>query len=815
MRHTAIILLPSIFLLPDIKKLCLTTTLCLCSLFFSTKANGQSLAWAKAMGGSTDDAGQAVAVDATGNVYVTGWFEGTADFDPGAAVTNLTSNGQFDLFITKLDASGNLIWAKSIGGTAWERGYSIAVDPSGNVFTTGYFRSAADFDPGAGVYTLTPVGYGDIFALKLDASGNFVWAKSIGSTSYDQGYSIAADASGNAYITGYFEGTADFDPGPSIFNLTSAGSQDVFISKLDVSGNLVWAKRMGGTSNDQAFSLAVDISGNVYTTGTFRLTVDFDPGATVSNLISAGTDEDIFVSKLDNSGNFVWARAMGGSDADMSESIALDAAGNIYTTGYFINTADFDPGLGTYSLTSSGGSEDAFVSKLDASGNFVWAKAMTGASDEGGHCVAVDGAGNVYTIGNFTGITDFNPGASVFTLNSGGWDYIYISKLDMSGNFIWAYAFGDSDSYGNSITLDASSNVYTAGAFRGTVDFDPAVSTVNLISNGPFYDAFMQKLSQCTSAPSQPAAIVGSIAACSGSSQTYSVPAVMGASSYTWTLPSGWTGTSTTNSITAIAGVTGGNITVVAVNSCGTSASQTLAVAVSPGPSATITATGATTFCQGGSVMLNANTGTGLSYQWKLNGTNITGAATASYTANASGSYTVVVTSTSCSSTSAATTVTVNLLPTATITQAGNVLTAPAGFASYKWYKNAILIPGATTSTYTATSSGSYYLIVTNANNCSGQSNTIGLTVGINDMSVSSVQLYPNPGDGRFHLDISAVRNTPGVKVFDILGKEVTAEVKRITAAKLCVEISNKLPGTYYVQLIFPGEVINMSVQIK
>jgi hypothetical protein len=337
----------------------------------------------------------------------------------------------------------------------------------------------------------------------------------------------------------------------------------------------------------------------------------------------------------------------------------------------------------------------------------------------------------------------------------------------------------------------------------------------NFTSAGASFANYVAQWSTCTTAPSAPTAITGSTTACSGSSQTYSVPAVTGATSYTWTLPSGWTGTSTTNTITVTAGTTGGNITVVAVNSCGTSTAQTLAVTVSPGPSATITAAGATTFCQGGSVALNANTGTGLTYQWKLNGTNITGATTASYTANAAGSYTVVVTSSSCSSTSAATTVTVNPLPTATITQAGNVLTAPAGFASYKWYKNGTLITGATASTYTATSSGSYYVIVTNSNNCSGQSNAIGLTVGINDVSVSAIQLYPNPNDGSFYIDFSGSAKPLEVKAYNLLGQEVKITLNSVTAGKLGVEIINRQPGLYYLQLTFPGEVINTSVQIR
>ena len=228
-----------------------------------------------------------------------------------------------------------LTWAKSIGGSSYYRGSSIKVDASGNVYTTGNFTGTADFDPGSGTFNLTAdAAGGDIFISKLDASGNFIWAKSIGSIGNDVGSSISVDASGNVYITGYFAGfaggtaAADFDPGSGTFNLTSAGDADIFILKLDASGNFVWAKSMGGTTNEYGTSIALDASGNFYTTGSFQGTADFDPGTATFNLTSAGSAgySDIFISKFDTSGNFVWAKSMGDSTLhDAGTSIALDS----------------------------------------------------------------------------------------------------------------------------------------------------------------------------------------------------------------------------------------------------------------------------------------------------------------------------------------------------------------------------------------------------------------------------------------------------------------------------------------------------------
>ena len=183
------------------------------------------------MGGTDWNEGNSIAVDGIGNVYTTGRFKGTADFNPGAGTFWLTSAGGYDIFISKLDASGNFLWAKRMGGTNDDSGWSIIVDGSGNVYTTGYFTGMADFDPGAGTFWLTSAGY-EIFISKLDASGNFIWAKKTDGTISDIGMYIAVDGSGNVYTTGSFDGTADFDPGAGTFNLTSAGNSDIFVLKL-------------------------------------------------------------------------------------------------------------------------------------------------------------------------------------------------------------------------------------------------------------------------------------------------------------------------------------------------------------------------------------------------------------------------------------------------------------------------------------------------------------------------------------------------------------------------------------------------------
>ncbi|MBN4066110.1 SBBP repeat-containing protein, partial [Candidatus Amoebophilus asiaticus] len=174
-------------------------------------AFAQTYEWAKGMGDTLSDYGNSIAVDGSGNIYITGNFQGTTDFDPGTGTANLTSAGLWDIFFAKYDSGGNYVWAKGIGGLGWDNGLGLALDDTGNVYITGYFQDTADFDPGAGTVYLTSAGGEDIILAKYDTDGNYVWAKGIGSTNDDFGYGIALDVSGNVYITGYFQDTTDFD----------------------------------------------------------------------------------------------------------------------------------------------------------------------------------------------------------------------------------------------------------------------------------------------------------------------------------------------------------------------------------------------------------------------------------------------------------------------------------------------------------------------------------------------------------------------------------------------------------------------------
>lgn len=441
--------------------------------------------WAKRIGGTGIDVANDNAVDASGNVYYTGYFNGTVNFNPGGAY-NLTSAGQNDIFVSKLDASGNFVWAFKLGSTTNDVGYSIALDASNNVYVTGSFRGTVNFNP-AGTFNLTAAGSDDIFIAKYDATGAFLWAKRIGGTSVDVAYSIAVDASANVYTTGYYIGTVNFNPGGT-FNMTSnSSSADMFVSKLDAAGNFVMAKSTSGAMTEIGYGIAVDASSNIYVTGFFEDVVDFDPNAGTATFVSVGMEDmfllkltsvgnyswakavggmqndegasvvadasgnvycagrfdasvsfgatnfttyginDAFVTKLDASGAFLWAKQFGSTAGDAAYAVTLDGSGNVYTTGYFSGTVDFNPNAGTNNLTSYG-SADVYISKLDNSGNYVWAKQMGGTGFDSGSSLNVISSGHVYTVGSFNGTSNFST-EGTFNLTSAGSNDIFVQRL--------------------------------------------------------------------------------------------------------------------------------------------------------------------------------------------------------------------------------------------------------------------------------------------------------------------------------------------------------------------------------------------------
>jgi hypothetical protein len=463
-------------------------------------ANGNYVDAVNITTGGGGAAATALNMDASGNLYIGGYFSGTPDFDPGAASMPLStaSGSGTSLFFAKYTSAWGYILAKEICNAGIRGLKSIAVDASSNIYIAGYMRGSGDFDPSAGTATLTAGSTeDDLFFAKYSSTGAYVYAKLLSDALNDvRANSITVDASGNAYITGYFRGTVDFDPGAGTSNLVSS-SQTIFFAKYNSSGAYVFAKQISTTSGtgwEMGNQILLDGSNNIYIVGAFTGTADFDPGAGTVNLVSSIAD--IFFAKYDNSGNYLFAKHMAptSNSYEQGAAITLDASNNIYITGYFSGTVDFDPDATTSNL-SDPSQWNGFIGKYNSLGAYVSAQALDAVAGGGANgtdkatCLTRDAAGNTYVAGTFTGSLNFG-GDLGFVTQSGIGTSGFFAKYNSAGICQFAKVIGTSV-VPTAIARDAANNIYVTGTFTGTPDFDPATAVVNITAAS--IDAFIGK----------------------------------------------------------------------------------------------------------------------------------------------------------------------------------------------------------------------------------------------------------------------------------------------------------------------------------
>ena len=463
-------------------------------LFHSGVAHaGVVYSWTKTMGGTGHDVGRSVVVDSGGNVYMTGFFSDTVDFDPDGA-GDIHIGGE-DLFLTRINSDGSYGWTKTSTGGA--HGCSVVEDGSGNIYVTGEFGGTTDFDPGGAGDSHTSAGLSeDIFLTKISSAGTYGWTKTIGGTAMDVGISVASDNSGNLFMAGYFSGTVDFDPDGAGDSHISAGTTDVFLTRINSDGTYGWTKTMGGTGDeDTQVTVAVDGSGNVYVAGYFTGTADFNPGGGGDSHTSAGLG-DIFLTKISSTGTYGWTKTMGGTGEDGGldlGSVAVDGSGNVYVAGYFTVTADFDPGAGTDYHTSSG-SGDVSLTRINSDGTYGWTKIIGGTGDDMGGAW-LDNSGNIYLSGVFSDTVNFAAdwADTDSHTSAGDWD-IFLTKINPDGTYGWTKTMGGTAmDASRSVAADSSGNVYIIGQFYGTADFDPGTGVDNHTSAGVEDDIFLTK----------------------------------------------------------------------------------------------------------------------------------------------------------------------------------------------------------------------------------------------------------------------------------------------------------------------------------
>ncbi len=314
-----------------------------------------SFLWGRIFGGSSPDTGRDIGTDAAGNVYTTGQIGGVADLDPGAGVATQGGNGLNDIFIQKLDASGNFVWGVGIGGTANDIGWSIAVTPTGHAVIAGEFRNTVDFDPSAVVLNRVSAGDADMFLMRLDAAAILQWAHRFGGTGTERARAVAVDALNNCVFTGFMTSQTDMDPGAPFVPLAGSFNEDSFVAKLTGTGLYLWSFLLTGFLNEGR-GIAVDAQNNIYATGTFSGTTDVDPGLSVVNLVPS-TGRDGYVLRYAPGGTLDWSFQLNAPANMDAEAIAVDSNASIAIVGGFPGSMDMQPGAGTTNIVSAGMSD--------------------------------------------------------------------------------------------------------------------------------------------------------------------------------------------------------------------------------------------------------------------------------------------------------------------------------------------------------------------------------------------------------------------------------------------------------------------------
>ena len=494
--------------------------------------------WATNIGGTSHDLANSVAIDTNGNVYLTGFYNDSAKINSfvttsaGVVHTELfgtLSGGDQDAYVAKYDNFGKALWATNVSGSIADvQGLGVTCDLVGNIYTTGMFISTVKLNSYINVAhgnivtstigTLSTSGANyDSFVIKYNPGGAVMWATTLSGVDTEIGSKVSADADGNVYATGYFTHAAQVNSyngiiggAPSMSSFGTLGGDgngsDAYIVKYNTDGGVLWATTIGKAGFDKGTGIATDYFGNIYATGNFTGSISINDFSTVSSgqiltssfgVLSGKGQQDTYIVRYNSTGKAIWATSISGVNMDQGTDIATDTYGNVYATGYFTNSTCINQYnyvsdgvilISTVGILRTGGTEDAYIIKYDASGEVKWATNLGAAGFDQGNGVTVDINGNVYAIGTFQGSTDI---LSFSTISSGtivtssigrmtgvGGTDAYIVKYNSTGSAVWAMnvgGFGDDQGYG--ITTDVFGNVYAAGQFN-TSTFINVFSTI-------------------------------------------------------------------------------------------------------------------------------------------------------------------------------------------------------------------------------------------------------------------------------------------------------------------------------------------------
>lgn len=478
-------------------------------------------------------------VDASGNIYITGVIQNSLDIDPGPPFASVTVNSN-QAYFSKFSPNGTMLWSRNFNGesVAYSEASAITVDASGNVYVAGFFASGIiDFNLASpGTNTLASnTDAKDMFIVKYSSSGAFISMQAIGNSSANvTPIRMKFDGAGDLIVSGhlYQDPTAivNFNPAGPSYTVATNGNTDGFVAKYNSAGVCQFAIAFGGTQNDYCYGMDVDALNNVYVTGIFRGIANFGPMASTYTIAALGT-EAMAVAKYSSTGALVWAHGIGGSLAEGGFRLKVDNNSDIIATGYMTSsTLDADPSPTiTLNLTKVGtGPTDVLITKFNAAGNLIWAKNTGGTGEMWPYNITNDAQNNIYLVGAFEGVNDFDFNAAVNTktaITSPGQD-AYLAKYTSTGNYIYAYAFGGGGSAYNEayeVQIASNNDVLFGGIFiDGSVDFDPSAAATNTLPYNGGQDVFYCRYSQCIT-PDTPTLTVNTTTMCANSVATLSI----------------------------------------------------------------------------------------------------------------------------------------------------------------------------------------------------------------------------------------------------------------------------------------------------
>lgn len=485
---------------------------------FNIQSQAQKLNWHQQINGNTNDVVDRIVTDVHGNYYVSGTYGKVTDLDPGPGTFVkscwfLPNIFEFhDAFLAKYDSAFNVQFIYTFGGTHQDDITDFDFDSQGNIIVTALFKDSADLDPGPGKNMIYSQQWLGIVVMKLNSSGQLLWHFELGSRLGVTSGGVAVDASDNIYVFGNYLDSIDLDPGLNNVIQHSTNSRDIFVAKYDSGGNYLNHINLGGMLQEFGSSIEFSDSNFIYLFGSYRDTIDFDPGL-AQYKIGSSHQQDLFFAKYDTSFNLIWAKSIGGQDDQQSHELVLDDSDNLYIVGNYRGSMDLDPGPQT-NLVSPVGSFDIYYAKYNTNGDYQWGGSFGGNDYDYGYGIDASDTAYVYVTGYFIGSMDANPGPSFNNISAyGGQSNAFITQLRSDGSYVRTTQFGTSapgDNVSDVLGISGHRALF-CGSYSHNTDIDPTDDTVIISSQGS-YDGLMSEYLMCEAETS-----LDSITICQGS----------------------------------------------------------------------------------------------------------------------------------------------------------------------------------------------------------------------------------------------------------------------------------------------------------